>query len=306
MLLVYLIFIHSFENINFTANRCFMKIRFIVSSLILFCSSPLYSQYKMDCNTIFVCIEKVDYDALFKNYYVKDTLFICKENTTKTTTDEYSGKYFMGEFATLEFLQPSKNNKFGDHLNDIGIEFKSRKIGVLDSIKDINSKVEIEKVYLESDSKKHLWYDALKLKENKTNLEFSILEYSAEELKMLGFTDDEIKKTISPTDFNKIVYGNHKYPRKFKSLKSVWIEVNKDGEKYLKQMAKNFKFKINQNFVDCNDFIIYYKPNKKTDHTVIKEIEIILTESLTNKTLPISSNITLTILDNKAKFSFKH
>ena len=123
---------------------------------------------------------------------------------------------------------------------------------------------------------------------------------------MLGFTDDEIKKTISPTDFNKIVYGDHKYPRKFKSLKSVWIEVNKDGEKYLKQMAKNFKFKINQNFVDCNDFIIYYKPNKKTDHTVIKEIEIILTESLTNKTLPISSNITLTLLDNKAKFSFKH
>ena len=79
------------------------------------------------------------------------------------------GKYFIGEFATIEFLLPSRNNKFGDHLNDIGIEFKSRKIGVLDSIKDINSKVEIEKVYIESDTEKHLWYDALKLKENKTN-----------------------------------------------------------------------------------------------------------------------------------------
>jgi Family of unknown function (DUF5829) len=283
-----------------------MKINFIIFYLLLFCCLPLYSQTKMDCNTIFVCIEKNDYDALFQNSYVKDTLFFCKESTTKTTRDEYSGKYFMGEFATLEFLQPSKNNKFGDHLNDIGIEFKSRKIGVLDSIKAINAKVEIEKVYLESDAKKHLWYDALKLKENKTNLEFSILEYSADELKMLGFTDDDIKKTISPTDFNKIVYGDHKYPRKFKSLKSVWIEVNKDGENYLKQMAKNFKFKINQNFVDCNDFIIYYKLNKKTDHTVIKDIEIILTETLANKTLPISSNITLTILDNKAKLSFKH
>ncbi len=289
-------------------NRRFMKmmkISFIVFYMILFYSSTLYSQYKMDCNTIFVCIEKDDYDALFKNSYVKDTLFICKENTTKTTTDEYSGKYFIGEFATLEFLQPSKKNKFGDHLNDIGIEFKSRKIGVLDSIKDINPKVEIEKVYLESDAKKHLWYDALKLKENKTNLEFSILEYSAEELKMLGFTDDEIQKTLSPTDFNKIVYGDHKYPRKFKSLKSVWIEVNKDGENYLKQIAKNFKFKFNQNFVDCNGFTINYKLNKKADHTVIKGIEISLTDTLANKTLPISSNITLTILDNTAKFSFK-
>ena len=76
----------------------------------------------MDCNTIFVCIKEKDFETLFDNSFVKDTLFFCQENTTKTVTDEYSGKYFMGEFATLEFLQPSKNNKFGDHLNDIGIE----------------------------------------------------------------------------------------------------------------------------------------------------------------------------------------
>ena len=134
--------------------------------LLLFCflfSSVelVHSQSKTDCNTLFVCIPAEDYATLFSNSFVKDTLFFCKENTTKTTTDEYSGKYFMGEFATLEFLQPSKNNKFGDHLNDIGIEFKSRKIGVLDSIRDINSNVEIEKVYLESDGKNYLWYDAL-------------------------------------------------------------------------------------------------------------------------------------------------
>ena len=223
----------------------------------------VHSQSKTDCNTLFVCIPAEDYATLFSNSFVKDTLFFCKENTTKTTTDEYSGKYFMGEFATLEFLQPSKNNKFGDHLNDIGIEFKSRKIGLLDSIKGINSKVEIEKVYLESDGKKHLWYDALKLKENKTNLEFSILEYSAEELKMLGFTDDEIKKTISPTDFNKVVYGDHNYPRKFKSIKSITLEVNEIGLNYLKQLASNFNLSFNKKYIQCNDFRIYYKVKKK-------------------------------------------
>jgi hypothetical protein len=279
--------------------------------LLLFCLlfssiELVYSQSKTDCNTLFVCIPAEDYATLFSNSFVKDTLFICKENTTKTATDEYSGKYFMGEFATLEFLQPSKNNKFGDHLNDIGIEFKSRKIGILDSIKGKNAKVEIEKVYLESDGKKHLWYDALKLKDNKTNLEFSILEYSAEELKILGFTDDEIKKTISPTDFNKVVYGDHNYPRKFKSIKSITLEVNEIGLNYLKQLASNFDLSFNKKYIQCNDFRIYYKVKKKINKTVLKTIEINLTESLPSKTSLISSNITVSISKNTAQLVFKH
>jgi hypothetical protein len=278
--------------------------------LLLFCflfSSVelVHSQSKADCNTLFVCIPAEDYAALFSNSFVKDTLFICKENTTKTATDEYSGKYFMGEFATLEFLQPSENNKFGDHLNDIGIEFKSRKIGLLDSIININSKVENEKVYLESDGKKHLWYDALKLKEIKSNLEFSILEYSAEELKTLGFTDDEIKKTFSPTDFNKIVYGDTKYPRKFKSIKSITLEVNADGLNYLKQVAKEFHFKMTKNSIEYNGFTIEYSLNKNLPKTNLKNIEINLTEEFPNKTIEISSNITLSISNKTANLVFK-
>ena len=273
----------------------------------LFSSVELvYSQSKTDCNTLFVCIPEEDYAVLFSNSFVKDTLFICKKNTTKTATDEYSGKYFMGEFATLEFLQPSKNNKFGDHLNDIGIEFKSRKIGLLDSLKKINTNFEIEKTYIESDTEKHLWYDALKLKDNKTNLEFSILEYSAEELKTLGFTDDEIKKTISPTDFNKVVYGDHNYPRKFKSIKSITLEVNEIGLNHLKQLASNFDLNFNKKFIQCNDFRIYYKLMKKINKTLLKTIEINLTESLPSKKILISSNITVSISNNTAQLVFKH
>lgn len=279
--------------------------------LLLFCillcfTELVHAQSLMDGNTVFVCIPANDYGALFSNSFIKDTLFVCKENTTKTDTDEYTGKYFIGEFATLEFLQPSENNKFGDHLNDIGIEFKSRKIGILDSIKNRNSKIEIEKVYLESDGKKHLWYDALKLKENKTNLEFSILEYSAEELKMLGFTEDEIKKTISPTDFNKIVYGDHKYPRKFKSIKSITLEVNDQGWNYLKEMAANFGFVFHKKYIQCATFKVYYKRNKNLPQTILKQIEIHLNQSLPNRMVPIASNISVTIFKDTAKLIFKH
>ena len=60
-----------------------MKINFIIFYLLLFCCLPLYSQSKMDCNTIFVCIEKDDYDALFKNSYIRDTLFFVKKAPLK-------------------------------------------------------------------------------------------------------------------------------------------------------------------------------------------------------------------------------
>lgn len=266
----------------------------------------MHSQSKMDANTIFVCIPAEDYTSLFSNSFVKDTLFIWKENTTKTSIDEYSGKYFIGEFATLEFMQPSENNKFGDHLNDIGIEFKSRKIGLLDSLKKTNTEFEIEKVYLESDTEKHLWYDALQLKKHKTNLEFSVLEYSAEELKTLGFTDDEIKKSISPTDFNKIAYGDQKYPRKFKSIQSIKLEVNAEGLNYLKQISKAFHFKMNNNSISSSGFTIYYTVNKNLSATKLKNITLNLIEDLKSKKIELTTHISISIYKNTATFDFNN
>lgn len=266
----------------------------------------MHSQSKMDANTIFVCIPAEDYASLFSNSFVKDTLFICKENTTKTSIDEYTGKYFIGEFATLEFMQPSENNKFGDHLNDIGIEFKSRKIGLLDSLKNTNTNFEIEKIFIESDNEKHLWYDALQLKKYKTNFEFSILEYSAEELKTLGFTDDEIKKSISPTDFNKIARGGQKYPRKFKSFKSVKLEVNAEGLNYLKQISKAFHFKMNNNSISCSGFTIYFTLNKNISANKLKSITINLNEDLKSKKIELTTHISISISKNTATFDFKN
>jgi hypothetical protein len=63
----------------------------------------------IDCNTIFVCIKQEDYTTLFKNSFVKDTLFFCKENTTKTYNRRVFWEIFYGRICyTIEFLQPSK------------------------------------------------------------------------------------------------------------------------------------------------------------------------------------------------------
>ena len=89
---------------------------------------------KIDANTIFICIDSLSYQKIFSNSFVHDSLFICRENTTKTNDDNYTGKYAIGKSATIEFFQPSKENKIGNHLGDFGMEFKTRKLGALNKL----------------------------------------------------------------------------------------------------------------------------------------------------------------------------
>jgi hypothetical protein len=260
----------------------------------------------MDCNTIFVCIEKVDYDALFKNSYVKDTLFFCKENTTKTTTDEYSGKYFMGEFATLEFFKPTTKAKFGENLNDIGIEFKTRKSNELERIVLDNSKNSFakEQIYSAEDGTDSLWYTSIRSKQTKSNLEVSVLEYSPVYLEQLGFSKAQLNQEMSPEQYNKVVYQGNAYPRKFKSLQSVSIEINPKYSKYLKHIAQNFNFKMSENSMDCGDFTMYFHWNKMTQKTVLKNIVINLTDSVPEQEIRVSPNCTIFISDQTADIKF--
>ncbi len=294
--------------INLQKKLMMQRMNLLIFSLFLCSLSSVYSQYKMDVNTIFACIPAEDYASLFSNSFVKDTLFVSKETTTKTDSDVYTGKYFIGEFGTIEFFQPSQKNKFGDHLGDIAIEFKTRNRNELNKIlkdnKD-NSLIAENTYDISTEDEKSLWYTALKNKTSTTNLELSILEYSSDYLQQLGFSNEEIDSEITPEKFNAIVYQNHLYPKLFKSFKSITIEVSQEGERELRQFAHQFQFKYSRKFINCNEFKIYYKVSKNAKQTQLKNIEINLTKSLLNRILTISENISLSISNTTANILFK-
>ena len=98
------------------------------------CFGQLKSIPKTDFNTIFICIDSISYKQLYQSKYIKDTLFFCREMQQETNTDSYTGKYLIGESSTIEFFQPKNTNQIGDHFGDWGIEFKTRKINILDEI----------------------------------------------------------------------------------------------------------------------------------------------------------------------------
>lgn len=84
--------------------------------LFLITAQLAYTQSKTECNTIFICIDSLSYEQIFSNVYVRDTLFFCREQTTKTLADEYTGKYAIGKAGNLEFFKPNNIDKIGNQL----------------------------------------------------------------------------------------------------------------------------------------------------------------------------------------------
>lgn len=171
---------------------------------------------KTDFNTIFICVDSITYKNLFQNKFLKDTLFFCRESHQETNNNSYTGKYFIGESATIEFFQPQLSDKVGDKFGDWGIEFKTRKTRILENI---IGNANLLKYAIDTftttflDSLTIPWYKTLSFKTSKNEL--SILAYQNEYLKYLGFTSDQINKSMTYKEFNHIISNGKKYPRQF-------------------------------------------------------------------------------------------
>jgi len=285
----------------------------IIPTLFIFFTNSLFAQKlepKFDCNTVFVCIDSADYEKLFSNTFIKDTLFFCRNNTTTTTTDNYSGKYFIGKSATIEFINPSANNNFGDHLYDVGIEFKTRKLGFQKEFvakaraKNINCK--IDSTQFTTDSTLMNWYKTLEVKPTSKQLEISLLEYQKQYLENLGFSNEEINTSMSFDSFNNILSGGRKYPRQFNAIKSVSIRVMQKDIVYLQNTAKMLGLEFSKSKIFNKDFILYYQVVSEPVKTGLSSIEISLVDILPKQIINISNTISVLINGSKATINFNN
>ena len=186
-----------------------LKLYVVLFSLFIqsFCFGQNKSLLKTDFNTLYICIDSISYKQLCQSTYLKDTLFLCRENKQETNTDSYNGKYLIGESSTLEFFQPKNTNYTGDHFGDWGIEFKTRNINILDEIIEqsnfLNFPIDTCTNKIILDSLKIPWYKELNFKNSKSEL--IILEYQQEYLEFLGFTKKQIRQSMSFKDYNNIL-----------------------------------------------------------------------------------------------------
>lgn len=256
----------------------------------------------LDINTIYTTIDTLSYSKLFENSFVKDTLFFCKNGTSTTDKETYTGKYFIGNAATIEFFEPTNKTLSGDNYGDVGIEFKTRKINQLQLLKTKNNVTDT--TYALYDSIKLPWYIGLKSKKNINHIEVVALEYQKEYLLDLGFSEKEINSDMTYDQYNIKLSGGRKYPRKFNSIKSIELNLEQKDFKNLKETILSLGGKANSKRLSINGFEIKCFI-KKTQHFRLKKIVIELLEDVPNRKIEISDLISVKANHKTAEINFK-
>lgn len=287
-----------------------MKQHLLLSFIFLqfICLGQKKSTPRTDFNTLYVCLDSVSYLNLFQNTYLKDTLSLCWEVEQETTTDSYSGKYLIGEASTIEFFQPKKNIQLGDNFGDFGIEFKTRKINMLSTIlskcNDLNYTIDTSTTIMLLDSLEINWYKTISFK-NRTN-ELAILEYQKEYLENLGFTKEQMNKSMNFKQFNSVLSNGKKYPRQFEKVSYIKLYADKKIIDDLQKFAKLNNCKKKANTFSNGDITIEYEEVEKLPQFPIQEIAISLVNDQASRIEKISEHLSLKIEGKKARFIFKN
>jgi hypothetical protein len=278
---------------------------------LLFISNFAFSQIRptTDFNTIFICIDSSTYESIFKDNYIKDSLFITREQSTQTNSDNYNGKYAIGEAATIEFFKPKPTGQFGDNLGDFGIEFKTRKIGELNKIVEEagknNFKIDTQITNLNETDTIIPWYKTVQLLHSKSNIELSFLEYQTEYLNYIGFEGDELTKEITFSEFNKILSNGKKYPRLFKKISSITIKIDKNTYENIEQFCRLNNMQKEGDFFFNSDLKIFTEVSRIACKSEIKKIELELLYTQPNKIIFVSEKLKYNLKSNKCEIIFE-
>ncbi|KQC00332.1 DUF5829 family protein [Pedobacter sp. Hv1] len=287
-----------------------MKLKLILLAL----SFPLIANAqkpKVDLNTIFVCIDSTTYAQLFKNAFVKDTLFFCKEQQTQTNLDSYNGKYAIGQAATLDFFRPVHSKTLGDKFGDLGIEFKTRKLKDLQTFINLaklnKATYHIDTTKFEQEKQAINWYKEFTLNTNpaKENFEISILEYQPAYLKLLGFTPKEIAQSMSYQTYNAKLAKGRKYPRQFQNINYINLTINAKELAYVKKMANLLGLvEKGTSFVSADLTIVYHI---KSDISFrVNKIGINLIDNFAARSISVSDHMKIDIIGHKATLAFDY
>ncbi len=277
--------------------------------LFLFINSiALFAQKNIttDCNTIFICVDSSSYEKIFKNSFIKDTLFVCRENTSATNQETYTGKYAIGQSATLEFFKPTNSPNIGDQLGDWGIEFKTRKLGELTQLQSIinKNKVKVDTVTttITEDSVAIAWYKSIGIKEDRHQL--SIIEYQKEYLQLLGFSEEEMSQPMTYEQFNSKLSNGRNYPRQFKKIKSISVVIDKKQLKTLQDFCTLNRLSHKNHTFSNEEFSINYELVSVPSKFPVRKIEIALLSKQKSRNIKLSEALVLKVNADTASLIF--
>jgi hypothetical protein len=163
-------------------------------------------------------------------------------------------------------------------LYDWGIEFKTRATQdvqlILKNAQKHHINVDTFTTILDDVDTTLPWYQSVTLSQKKLNYELSILDYQKSYLNYLGFTKEEINAPMTFDYFNTTISNGRKYPRQFKNISSITVQVDSATLLQLKKYCLLNNMKATSNTFYNADFVLKYKLVQHAKKIYLKKIEI--------------------------------
>ncbi len=275
-------------------------------AIIIF-NSANAQQPNVYLNHVFFVLDSNTFAHLFTDNYLQ-TIGDTSEKKTSTSNDSWSGRYFFGKNSYFEFF--AANGFHGDVEGGCGFGFMTNKSGDFTTIKNNWEKVykdslQTDTIIVTSRGPAHKWFYAISLPLDTTMTATTwLMENTPDELKSVGFTDEEIKQSISWQQYYEKRYQK-KFFKPFNKIKSVEIVTNKKEYEYLKTSLLGFGLKeVNNSFY--NDEVKFKYTIANVAGTKLKSVTIALDETLPKHLVVISNHLKLNVDGKTGVFTFNY
>ena len=295
-----------------------MKIRVTLALLLFGCLGQAFSQpkdsIKVVVSHIFFCVDSITYQNLFHHDFIAKVFAYSREQSSKTLTDSYTGKYLMGRHSYIEVFEPvPKKGKpeLGDKFGDVGLVFRTKKTG------DINR---IDKLI--RDDKKNTNLKMMEYEDSATIIPFNqnlylshaalqetfrpyVEEFTVEFLKRCGFNESEIRSGITEEQFREKRRGK-KYEKLYDNIEKIELMLTRNEFEYLAETLKYIGFSQN-GYRFTNDGLEISCSVQQNRRYKLKAIHFKLLNKVGEvKKIDISNNLTFRASGIKASFQFNY
>lgn len=295
-----------------------MNIR--VSLTLLLCASlgQSFSQskdsVKVVVSHIFFCVDSITYQNLFHHDFIAKVFAYSREQSTKTVTDSYTGKYLMGQRSYIEVFEPVPQKdkpELGDKFGDVGLVFRTKRPG------DLNKLDQVIKADQKNATFKLIEYeDSGKIIPFNQNLYLShaglqetfrpyVEEFTFEFLKLCGFNEGEIRSGITEEQLREKWRGK-KYEKLYDNIEKIELMLTKDEFEYLAETLKYLGFSQN-GYRFTNEALEIRCAVQQNRSYKLKAIHFKLLSKISDaKKIEISKNLTFTASGIQASFQFNY
>jgi uncharacterized protein DUF5829 len=305
------------HNQNILLAIIFMKVRVLFTIVILASLGRLNGQTndsaKVVISHIFFCIDSVTYQNLFKSDFIAKTFAYCRESSSKTTTDSWTGKYLLGRRSYVEVFAVNDKKpqpELGDKFADAAIVFRTKKPG---DIHKIDSEVKADKhdthlelMKYESDGKTipfnyNLYLSNVTLQEV---FRAYVEEFTTDFLELCGFDESDIKEGITAEQFGEKRRGG-KYEKLFDNIKKIELTLRREEFDYLAESLKYFGFTQIGNLFTNGGLQISCSLQQNRTYK-LKAIHFTLLSKVDSTRIEISKNLTFKASGTTGSFEFNY